>query len=143
MWLPPIRSSPGSVSIPGWLTIDYTDPFSGQFFFGDHDPAVEAVAAQERDLFAPVSMPSGLAATLPGASGRIMVPVLLVGGSKDLLGCGDACRDTATLAAAESRHFAPGLLHAWVLPGGGDMINLSLGTQRYQAEVADWMRTLR
>ncbi|WP_228812470.1 alpha/beta hydrolase [Nocardia otitidiscaviarum] len=112
---------------------------------GNVDPQVLAVDEATKEVFSLTEYPDGLMSTLPGMSGEIRVPVLLVNGGKDRLSCGAAfaaCADSATLLAAEAPYFAPeARLRTFVLPDSGHSVNLARNTTAYQAAVIDWLRT--
>ncbi|WP_433655152.1 alpha/beta fold hydrolase [Nocardia sp. CA-128927] len=131
-------------SEPGWLTVAFDTPEAARNFFGPHDdPGVIEMSEKTKDRFSLTEWPDGLVATLPGATSRISVPVLLAAVSQDRLGCGAICRDAATLYAAESQFYSPASqLRTYVLEDGGDMINLSPGAPEYQAAVRDWMDSM-
>ncbi|MEU0874876.1 alpha/beta hydrolase [Nocardia brasiliensis] len=127
------------VSRPGTRLHDFFDP-------DNVDPQVLAVDEQNKEIFSLTEYPDGLTSTLPGMSGLITAPVLLVNGSRDRLSCGadySVCTDSATLLASESQYFGPAAkLRAFVLPGSGHSVNLARNTRDYQAAVIDWANSM-
>ncbi|WP_280318220.1 alpha/beta hydrolase [Nocardia wallacei] len=123
------------VSRPGTRLHDFHAP-------GNIDPEVLARDERTKEPFSLTEYPDGLLSTLPGMSGRIDAPVLVVNGGLDRLSCGHeyaVCADSATLHAAEAPYFAPAAqLRTFVLPGSGHAVNLARNTVEYQAAVIDW-----
>ncbi|WP_245714074.1 alpha/beta hydrolase [Nocardia vaccinii] len=123
---------------PGTRMHDFFDP-------RDADPAVVAQDEKTKEIFSLSEYPDGLMSTLPGMSGEIDAPVLIVDGSLDRLSCGpgySVCRSAATLKAAEAPYFAPAAeLQTFVLPGSGHSVNLARNTGAYHTAVLDWLNS--
>ncbi len=121
---------------PGARMHDFFDP-------GDADPAVVAQDEKTKEIFSLSEYPDGLMSTLPGMSGLISAPVLIVDGGRDRLSCGtgySACSSAATLKAEEAPYFAPAArLRTFVLPGSGHSVNLARNTGAYHTAVLDWL----
>ncbi len=125
-------------SRPGTRMHDFFAP-------GDADPAVVAQDEKTKEIFSLTEYPDGLMSTLPGMSGLIDVPVLIVDGSLDRLSCGagySVCASAATLHAEEAPYFAPAAkLQTFVLPGSGHSVNLARNTGAYHAAVLNWLNS--
>ncbi|WP_324193818.1 alpha/beta hydrolase [Nocardia blacklockiae] len=126
------------VSRPGTRLHDFYAP-------DDVDPEVLALDEKTKEAFSLTEYPDGLLSTLPGMSGLIDAPVLIVDGGLDRLSCGvgyAVCASSETLRAAEAPYFGPAArLEAFVLPGSGHAVNLARNTVDYQRAVIDWAKT--
>ena len=129
----------------GYLTTRPGTRMQDFFAPGDADPAVVAQDEKTKEVFSLTEYPDSLISTLPGMSGEINVPVLIVDGSKDRLSCGSGyavCANSATLKAEEAPYFAPAAkLQTFVLPGSGHSVNLARNTGAYHTAVIDWMNS--
>ncbi|WP_308014431.1 alpha/beta hydrolase [Nocardia coffeae] len=129
----------------GYLTTRPGSRMHDFFAPGDVDPAVVALDEKTKEVFSLTEYPDSLMSTLPGMSGLIDVPVLIVDGSLDRLSCGagySVCASAATLHAAEAPYFAPAAkLQTFVLPGSGHSVNLARNTGAYHAAVLNWLNS--
>lgn len=131
---------------PGYLT---TVPGARVTLFyntADSDPNVIAHDEATKDVISATEFGSGLALENSTISRQINVPVLLIVGGQDAIGCGPetngatfSCSSGGEVATEEAPYYsAAAQMRACVVPNSGHDLNLSLNHVLEEADAAVW-----
>lgn len=131
---------------PGYLT---TRPgVRGGVFYNeaDADPRVIALDEKTKDTVTGTYLATYFAEDVDADTARISVPVLIADGQYDRLMCvgigADDCASSSALLASEAPYYGrDACVRAFVLPGAGHDLNLSLNARSFFAVAARWANT--